>query len=241
MRVRIPGDFAVPVAFGCATGLLLALNLMATTAEPGTAPAAKILGVLYSVVTFVSFIAACFGRRLPDGATYYWWGDVGRDWFAVIGGAALLYFGGMMVVWSLMTQTEVGPVLLTVAFGIGFLWLAYMFLLRVRFVAFTQDKTILTFSGKPIIFRRQKFRCVDFTSLEVRTDRAYAGTLGMITTWQRQYDVYAVSPTSKVHIGRSTSEKTARQNLIELTKLTGLPAGEFPIAGGSDITRSVTG
>jgi hypothetical protein len=237
MRIHLPGDWAASIAFTLAAGILVLMSL-SPSAEMRVS--AQGLAAVYAGIAIVCTACAIRGRAVKNGSTFFVWSDLGMDASAILFGTGLLYFGGLLLLWPFTGDVALGQILFGLAFGSGFLYFAFLFLLSARIAAFTTDHTIITYWGKPIPFFRHSYQAKDFAELEVQVQRAYAGTYGMITTWQRTYDVVAISQHKKITIGRASTESSARALLKELSTLTGISAHDFPHVEGADTVRSVS-
>jgi hypothetical protein len=237
MRIRLSGDWAAPLSFTLAGCILFIITLVnPAQAMPGT----RLLGVFYLLLALAGSFFAARGREVPDNSTYYVRGDLGMDATAILFSTGLLWFGGLALLSPFTEPFRVGSMLFGCALGIGFLAFAYSFLMSTRLFVFTPDKRMITLLGKPFTFFRRTHEASHFSALEVRMHRAYAGTYGKITTWQRIYDVCAISPTKIIVVGAASDEISARKLLQEIHTLTGIPAHDFPSVSGKDVTQSVS-
>lgn len=237
MRIRLPGDWSAPVALALAgTAIVFVARGASTDALAG----AWIVALVYGVLAAVTGVAALRGRAVDDGSTFSWWGSLGADRAGFFFGTGLLYFGGTLLVTPFSLHFSWGATVLSLAVATGFLIFAYQFLLAATIVAFTPAKEVIIMHGKSLTFWRTRHRLTDFTALEVRIRRAYAGTYGMMSTWQRIYDIAATSPRATITLGRETTREGAQRTLAELAQRTGLPAAPLPPVLGGDTTHSVS-
>lgn len=198
----------------------------------------RIVAVVFAVLVVIFVAAAIRGQRLPDGALVYTWADLGLDGTAIFFSAGLLFFASSFI--ARIASQPPGIAVFGVALGIGFLWFAWSFVMQRQTVAISKT-FIFRAAGRPMIFWQKTWQTSEFTQLEVMFDRAYAGTLGMVTTWRRAWYIQAVGRGKRITVIRCDDREDCLKTMDELAELTGLRKGEVPNPGGSDETRAISG
>lgn len=226
--IRLAGDWSAPLAFGLSgLGMMLASHFRDYAhLIPYEGP----VGIGFLGLALVLALFAAMGRRVPDGAVFYYWKSLGTSLASVIFSALLLLFGvefllmnfSLLVSESYAKTAQMEFSFYLVFLGVGFFTFAYYFLLHARITVFNPDKSFLAMVGKPWSFTR-RYHARDFQELRMHTGLSYAGQLGMIRHFQRHFYISAVGAKNNVLLMRDNSSQEAEINLKTIGRLTGLP------------------
>ncbi|HCC83890.1 TPA: hypothetical protein DEP96_03505 [Candidatus Uhrbacteria bacterium] len=247
MRLKLAGDWSAPIVFTL-TSLLLFLWLyletvvqLSFTDEPlvvsaMTSSTVMICAIVAAVIAIASTVAAILGREVPDGSSWESTGNVGMDFFGIIGSIGLFLIGCFALA-RLLEASTLGQILFGVLVTLGAGWAAVKLTLGVWLVVLTPLKTVITFRGKPLTFTRHTYHTNDFTELKFAYHKSLTGGIYAYRP-DTIYEIWGVLKTGqaiKLGFEAIAENMTPAAALKQVTTLaaniakhTGLPAPAVP-------------